>query len=124
MMVMLDYGATPASTDDRSRALGAVLEGRGFSASEQAVAFMLMAHGADIDAATDNGVIFRYKDLRSAASMYANINLFIERWHVIAVAALSRMVEVDRRVGLGLNGLYPCSCLIYRAAPYISPWES
>jgi hypothetical protein len=32
--------------------------------------------------------------------------LFIDRWHGVSANTLSFSVEVDRRVGLGLNGLY------------------
>jgi hypothetical protein len=38
--------------------------------------------------------------------MYANTHLFIEQCHKIALNALPVRVEVDRRVGLGLQGLY------------------
>jgi hypothetical protein len=62
---------------------------------------MLMAHGADINAA--EGVS---ENKRSAASTHANTHLFIEKWHEIALNALSKRVKVDTRVGLGLHGLY------------------
>jgi hypothetical protein len=64
--------------------------------------------------------------LQSATSRYRNVQSFIDEWHGVAVAALSDVngVRVDTRVGRGDFGLYLCSCLIYRAAPYISPWES
>jgi hypothetical protein len=55
---------------------------------------------------------------------YKQIHAFIDECHSITNHALSRDVVVDKRVGLGDNGIYLCSCLIYRAAPYISPWES
>jgi hypothetical protein len=103
LTVLLDRsdGGTPASADTKAHALGAVLESEeeDFSAS---AAFMLLAHGADIDAAAEEVS----ENKRAAASMYANTHLFIERWHEIALDALSERVEVDRRVGLGLHGLY------------------
>jgi hypothetical protein len=74
-----------------------------FPASDQAVAFLLLAHGADIDTVDED---ISNKLTRSAASMYANIHCFIERWYRIALNALSVRVEVDRRVGLGQDGLY------------------
>jgi hypothetical protein len=93
-----------ASAHTKSHALGVVLESeKGFPASEQAVAFMLLAHGADIDDAAERA---SKKRLRLALPMYEHIHRFIERWHGIASNALSVRVEVDRRVGLGLNGLY------------------
>jgi hypothetical protein len=103
LMLLLDRsgGGTPASADTTAHALGAVLESEeeDFSAS---AAFMLLAHGADIDAAAEQVS----ENKRTAASKYANTHLFIERWHEIALDALSERVEVDRRVGLGLHGLY------------------
>jgi hypothetical protein len=103
LMLLLDRsdGGTLASADTKAHALGAVLENKeeDFSAS---AAFMLLAHGADIDAAAEEVS----ENKRAAASMYANTHLFIERWHEIALDALSERVEVDRRVGLGLHGLY------------------
>jgi hypothetical protein len=44
----------------------------------------LLAHGADTDAAAEEVS----ENKRSAASMYANTHLFIERWHEIALNAL------------------------------------
>jgi hypothetical protein len=38
--------------------------------------------------------------------MYEHTHRFIERWHGVASNTLSIRVEVDRRVGLGLHGLY------------------
>jgi hypothetical protein len=125
-MVLLDYGVTdipnaaysqsalaplastslliPISIASKVQSLGAVLGGdEAFPISEQALAFMLLVHDADIDAAT---TLASKKRLRLASSMYANTHLFIERWHRIALDALSLRVGVDRRVGLGLNGLY------------------
>jgi hypothetical protein len=96
LMLLLDRsdGGTLASADTKAHALGAVLENKeeDFSAS---AAFMLLAHGADIDAAAEEVS----ENKRAAASMYANTHLFIERWHEIALDALSERVEVDRRVG-------------------------
>jgi ankyrin repeat protein len=99
LMLLLDHsgGGTPAT---KASALGDVLNSEGeLSAS---AAFMLMAHGADIDAAAEEVS----ENKRSAASTYANTLRFIERWHEIALNVLSMRVEVDRRVGLGLHGLY------------------
>jgi ankyrin repeat protein len=102
LMLLLDHGdgGTPASADTKAHALGAVLESK--EDLSGSAAFMLLAHGADIDAAAEQ----ISENKRSAASMYANTHLFIERWHEIALNALSERVEVDRRVGLGLHGLY------------------
>jgi ankyrin repeat protein len=106
LMALLDHsdGDTPASAGTKAHALRTVLEESegGLSASEQATAFVLLAHGADIDAAAEEVSENKY----STASMYANTHRFIERWHGIALNALSERVEVDRRVGLGLHGLY------------------
>jgi hypothetical protein len=100
MRLLLEKNADPASANTKAHALRAVLESKDeFSTS---AAFMLLAHGADIDAATEEVSEQRY----SAASMYANTYLFVKRWHGIALNALSERVEVDRRVGLGLHGLY------------------
>jgi hypothetical protein len=94
-----------ASADTKAYALGVVLieleEGASLPASKQAMAFMLLAHGANT-----RDVALNTPFVHSPASMYANTHLFIEKWHGIALNALSERVEVDRRVGLGLNGLY------------------
>jgi ankyrin repeat protein len=115
LMVLLDHsnGGGGASAATKAHALGTVLKSEeGFSASEQVAAFMLLAHGTDIDAATED---ISSKLARSTGSMYANTHVFIERWHGIALNALSVRVEVDRRVGLGLNGLYhePLECVLW-----------
>jgi hypothetical protein len=106
LMVLLDNGGggTPVSADTKTQALSAVLKSEGeFSASEQAAAFMLLAHGTDIDVAAEDT---SKKRLRLASSMYEHCHRFIERWHGVALNAMSTRVEVDRRVGVRLNGLY------------------
>jgi hypothetical protein len=55
---------------------------------------------------------------------YQHVQAYIDEYHGILNCVLSEHVLVDTRVGRGDYGLYLCSCLIYRAAPYISPWES
>jgi hypothetical protein len=55
---------------------------------------------------------------------YKTVQAFIDEYHEIVKDTLSTNAEVDTRIGLGGNGIYLCSCLINRAAPYISPWES
>jgi ankyrin repeat protein len=107
LMLLLDRSdsGTPVSAATKANALRTALEREGeFSASERAMAFMMLAHGADIDVAAMG--ISNNARLRPTASMYANTHLFIERWHGVASNALSMRVEVDRRVSLGLIGLY------------------
>jgi hypothetical protein len=111
--VLLDHcggdgvDGTPASADTKAHALGAVLEGEvgGLCVPQQAAAFMLLAHGADIDAAAAAGEVSR-KRLRLATSMYEHTQRFVEKWYGVASNALSEDVEVDTRVGRGDNGLY------------------
>jgi hypothetical protein len=64
---------------------------------------MLLAHGADIDTAA-NGVNNNHP--RLATSVYEHTHTFIDRWYAILMNELSANVVVDRRVGLGQNGLY------------------
>jgi ankyrin repeat protein len=100
LKLLLDH----ASADAKAHALGAVLESADeFPASEQALAFMLLVHDANVDAAAED---VSNTLTRAVTSMYANTHLFIERWYGVALNALSVRVEVDRRVGLGMHGLY------------------
>jgi hypothetical protein len=55
---------------------------------------------------------------------YKHIQAYIDEYHRVSQKTLSVEVKLDVRVGRGGKGIYLCSCLIYRAAPYISPWES
>jgi ankyrin repeat protein len=108
LMVLLDQsanGGTPVGADTKAHALNTVLQWRrgAFSAPRQAVVFQLMAHDTDIDTAADG---IPSKLTRSAASVYANTHRFIEQWYGLALNALSTKAEVDRRVGLGMHGLY------------------
>jgi ankyrin repeat protein len=104
IMVLLDHGGDgPVSNLANVRALQAVLESKEFSAHEQAATFMLLVHGTDIDAATRN---VSKKLLRTVLPLYEHIQLFVDRWHGVALNTLSFRVEVDRRVGLGQHGLY------------------
>jgi ankyrin repeat protein len=56
--------------------------------------------------------------------IFSHVQAYIDEYHRILNLVLSEHVPVDPRFGLGQMGIYLCSCLIYRAAPYISPWES
>jgi hypothetical protein len=96
------------SAASKAHALGVVLRKcrGGFSASSRA-AFMLLAHGADIDATDIDATAEEVSNNKPIATyVYATTHFFIKNWHEIALNALSIRVEVDRRVGLGLNGLY------------------
>jgi ankyrin repeat protein len=103
LMVLLDHGGggIPASAHTKAHALGCVLKREEESAS---VVFMLLAHGADFKAHLLMHINPEHVQL--ATSMYGHINRFIDRWHGVASNALSLRVKVDRRVGLGLDGLY------------------
>jgi hypothetical protein len=106
MLLLMDHhgGTRYHSSDTETLALGVVLDlEREFAVPEQSVAFMLLAHGADIDVAY---ALSELASDKNVAESYADTHLFIERWHEIALNALSERVEVDRRVGLGLHGLY------------------
>jgi ankyrin repeat protein len=108
LMVLLDHGGggISVSAGTKAQALGYVLKDEeGFSRPEQEATFMLLALGADFDAANQRGAISA-KRAQLATSIYGNTHRFIERWYGIASNVLSTRVEVDRRVGLGLNGLY------------------
>jgi hypothetical protein len=134
LMLLLDCGGTSAHASTKAHALGAVLKMGMQGYDVQAAAFMLLAHGTDIDAAvlsrgsvgydvqaasfmllghgTDvdfadvGGAVINAKRLRSVPQMYERIHLFIERWHGVAIKTLSSGLEVDRRIGLRLDGLH------------------
>jgi hypothetical protein len=65
--------------------------------------FMLLACGADLDKAS---VETPKAQLMNVISRYERVMSFAEKWHMVCVKAVSVDVEVDRRVGLGQNGLY------------------
>jgi ankyrin repeat protein len=77
----------------------------GFPAKNQTAAFTLLACGADIKKAIKDRDIPKDR-IQSATSRYRNVLGFIDRWHGVAVIALSDSVEVDTRVGRGDYGLF------------------
>jgi hypothetical protein len=124
LYALLDHSSdAPASDHVKAFALAQALGSDvGFAAYYHTAAFTLLACGADVKEAIK--VEVSRDRIQSATSRYRNVLDFIDSWHGVAVPVLSDLVEVDTRVGRGDYGLYLCSCLIYRAAPYISPWES
>jgi hypothetical protein len=104
MMALLDHASDGSVSEGaEASALQSLLKRKEFSAHEQAATFMLLVHGTDINAATQT---VPRQLLRSATSMYEHIQLFIDRWHGVALNTLSTSAEVDRRVGLGQHALY------------------
>jgi ankyrin repeat protein len=111
LMVLLDhYCDSPVDASIKAYALGASMEGmeeeeEALSDSDRAAAFMLMAHGADVEVAADQAVTSE-KRMHVVMSLYKDIHLFTERWHSVVSDTLSDYVEVDTRVGRGDFGLY------------------
>jgi hypothetical protein len=97
--------SAPANDDVKSSALIHAI--RQCSTYAEAVSFVLLACGADTKHAT-NVVVVCGNHLQSATSRYRNVLGFIDKWHEVAVSALSDVdgVRVDTRVGRGDNGLY------------------